>query len=81
MKIIKDDRILEVTEKAYNVVYKDLGYKPYVEEIEEGNGDEGFKDINSYKKEEIIKILEEKEIEHNPNDKKEVLYNLMIEGE
>lgn len=31
MKIIKDDRILEVTVKAYNVIFKGLGYKPYTE--------------------------------------------------
>lgn len=78
MKIIKDDKILAVTEKAYKVVYKDLGYKPYVEVIEE---DEDYKVIDEYTKDEISEILTNKGIEHNPRDKKEVLYNLMIEGE
>lgn len=31
VKIVKGDHVLEVTEKAFNVVYKNLDYKPFVE--------------------------------------------------
>ena len=89
MKIIKDDKILDVTEKAYKVVYKDLGYKPWeeveveVDEVdsEEDEIDEGIESLDEITRDEIIEKLVEKGIEHNPRDKKEVLYNLMIEGE
>lgn len=33
-KYIKDDHVIRATEKAYNVIYKNKGYKPY-EEVEE----------------------------------------------
>ena len=40
-----------------------------------------IKPYDNITKPEIIEILTEKGIEHNPRDKKEVLYNLMIEGD
>lgn len=45
------------------------------------NEGEDIADINDITKAEIIEILTEKGIEHNPRDKKEVLYRLMIEGD
>lgn len=101
MKIVKGNHILDVTEKAYRVIYKDLGYKPIgditeeIETTEEFVPDGGnptketeteesiiFKvDIEDMSKDKIIEILEQKGIDHNPRDKKEVLYNLMIEGD
>lgn len=34
--------------------------------------------IDDLKKDDIIKMLEEQEIEHNPSDKKEVLFDLLV---
>ena len=51
--------------------------QPTIEEIKDDN----TIDIDDITKPEIIEILTEKGIEHNPRDKKEVLYNLMIEGD
>lgn len=98
MKIIKEDKMLEVTEKAFKVVYKDLGYKPYnpdthllsylEKEIDKVDEDkeieeevENIKSFDEITKDEIIERLKEKEIDHNPRDKKEILYNLLIEGD
>lgn len=38
-------------------------------------------DIDDITKDEIVEILTGKGIEHNPRDKKEVLYELLVEGE
>lgn len=101
MKIVKGNHILDVTEKAYRVIYKDLGYKPIGDTQEENDNAEEFVpdgdnptketeteesivfkvDIEDISKDKIIEILEQKGIDHNPRDKKEVLYNLMIEGD
>lgn len=78
MNIIKDGKIIDVTEKAFDVIYKDKGYKPYnadtvktkKEDLEEANYDKLTKD-------EIIAKLEEKNINHNPNDLKAELLELL----
>lgn len=36
------------------------------------------KDINKLSKDEIIERLKEKGVDHNPRDKKEVLFNLLV---
>jgi len=38
MKVVKDGKELEVTEKAYNVVYAPLGYTPIKEGGTSGQG-------------------------------------------
>lgn len=38
MKIVKDGKEIEVTEKAYNVVYAPLGYAPVKEGGTSGQG-------------------------------------------
>lgn len=47
----------------------------------EDNEDANIIDIDDIKKDKIIKILTQKGIEHNPRDRKEILYELMIKGE
>lgn len=37
--------------------------------------------IEDMTKDEIIEDLKEKDIEHNPKDKKEVLFDLLVRGE
>lgn len=82
MKLIKGKKIINATEKTYRVIFKDLGYEVYnkVEEKQPTNEDKGL-GINDITKDKIIEVLTEKGIEHNPRDKKEILYDLMIEGE
>ncbi len=70
MKLIKGNKIISATEKAYDVVYKNLGYEIYNDNS-----------IDSFTKAEILEILNDNGIEHNPRDKKEVLYDLMVEGD
>ena len=89
MKIRNGNKILNVTEKAYRVVYKGLGYKVYKdgesdllnEPTANENNDSSTIDIDDITKAEIVEILTEKGIDHNPRDKKEVLYNLMVRGD
>ncbi len=89
MKLIKGNKIINATEKAYEVVFKHLGYKIYnnekndlteqpTNEDEEGINTIGIDNIT---KAEIIEILTQKGIDHNPRDKKEILYNLMVQGD
>lgn len=40
MKVVKNGKVFEVTEKAYRVFYKGLGFKPYEEK-------KRFKPVNS----------------------------------
>lgn len=48
--------------------------------LEEEKEEENLRElsINNMTKDEIIEKLEEKGIDHNPRDKKEVLYNLLV---
>lgn len=86
MKLIKGNKIINATEKAYKVIYKNLGYKIYEnkanrEDLSEDKAEADVIDISDITKAEIVEILTEKGIEHNPRDKKEVLYRLMIKGD
>lgn len=75
---IKDKHIINATEKAYNVVYKEQGYVPY-EEVEEKK--EETKDISKMKKDELLVVASEKGIEVPDNVTKEVLVALIKEVE
>lgn len=76
MNLIKDGRVIEVTEKAYNTIYKDKGYVPYNADNvgKKAKDEDGIDDLT---KAEIIEQLEEKEIEHNPRDVKKDLFKLL----
>lgn len=89
MKLIKGKKIINATEKAYRVIFKDLGYKIYEDEendhvkqpVSEDKGGTNAIGIDDITKDKIIEILNEKGIEHNPKDRKEILYKLMVEGD
>jgi len=68
-QFIKDGDIISATEKAYKVVYKQLGYKPYKEE----NEVEADIDLNSLKADELRQIAKEKGIEGYDKMKKDEL--------
>lgn len=72
-KYIKDKKVINATEKAYNTIYKEQGYVPY-KEVEE-------KDISKMKKEELIAVAREKGIEIQENISKEALITLIKEVE
>jgi hypothetical protein len=74
IKIEKNGNVLEVDERRFRIFYKGVGYKRVVE------NEEGEKLSMKSKKEEIVAELEKREIEHNPEDKKEDLLKL-LEGE
>lgn len=96
MKLIKGNKIIEATEKAYRVIYKGYGYKPYVEDDEkegsEDNGDIGEPvtgetgqiEATAYavmKKAEISELLDAKGIEYSSRDTKDKLIELLEAGD
>lgn len=68
MKIIKDGVVIDATEKAYRVVYRDQGYRPYVSEKIK---------ISDMTKAEIMEKLDEEDIDYDPNDLKQELFDLL----
>lgn len=74
-KYVKDKVVINATEKAYNLLYKEQGYIPVEEKKEE------VKDISKMKKEELLTIAKEKGIEIPENATKEVLITLIKEVE
>jgi len=86
VKLIKGNKVINATEKAYKVIYKNLGYKPYDKEfLNESVADEdkgtNIKPYDDITRAEIIEELDRKGIEYNPRDKKQVLYDLLIKGD
>lgn len=77
MNIIKDGIVLDVTEKAFEVVYKAQGYVPYNSETVRAKVVEAQIDYDSLTKAEIIKQLEKKEVEHDPKALKEDLLEIL----
>lgn len=72
-------RVLRLREHVLKQQSKknDLTEQPTIEDNEDTN----IIDIDGITKPEIIEILTQKGIEHNPRDRKEVLYELLIKGE
>ena len=79
---IKDKHVINATEKAYNVIYKEQGYIPYNELIQEAEEkEEVTKDIFKMKKDELIVIAKENGIEIPEDAKKEDIIKLIQEAE
>ena len=74
-KYIKDGKVINATEKAYEVIYKAKGYTPVEEKKEE------VKDISKMKKDELLLVASEKGIEIPEDATKEVLISLIKEVE
>ena len=81
-KYIKDKHIINATEKAYNIIYKEQGYVPYNGLIQQTEGkEEVTKDISKMKKEELIVIAKENGIEIPEDAKKEDIIKLIQQTE
>lgn len=70
MKVRKGNKTIEVTEKAYRVLYKEMGYELIKEETKEV-------ETTDMTKAEIISELENKGIEHDPKSLKKELSELL----
>ena len=68
MKLIKDEKIIEATEKAYRVIYKEQGYTPYEDKVDKKA------DLT---KAEIMAELDAQKIDYSPNDLKKDLLELL----
>ncbi|MFA1821162.1 hypothetical protein ACDX78_13480 [Virgibacillus oceani] len=78
MKISNGNKTIEATDKAYRVVYKELGYKPLEEGKTAPEQEETAQetDLNSFTKAELIEELEEEGIEYQTNATKAELIGL-----
>ncbi len=74
-KYVKNNKIIEATEKAYNCIYKEQGYELVEEKKEE------VKNISKMNKDELLVIATEKGIEIPDNATKGVLVSLIKEVE
>lgn len=70
MKVRKGNKTIEVTEKSYRVLYKEMGYELIKEETKEV-------ETTDMTKAEIISELENKGIEHDPKSLKKELSELL----
>ena len=70
MKVRKGNKTIEVTEKSYRVLYKEMGYELIKDEVKEV-------ETTDMTKAEIISELENKGIEHDPKSLKKELSELL----
>ena len=85
MKLIKGKKIIKASEKAFRIIYKARGYKPYnPAENEPTKKDKVSVDTKGHEdmtKAEIAEILTEKGIDFNPRDRKDKLLELLMAGD
>ena len=81
------EKIIRATDKAYETIYKHRGFHPYIETLADPTEDIDPEipfveppTIDDLTKDEIIDLLKEADIPHNPRDRKGDLYNLLKEG-
>jgi len=79
-------KTIKATEKAFNLLYKNRGFKPLENEplnqpVEDNKESIDVLGIEDYTKAQIVEILSQRGIEHNPRDRKDILYGLLVAGE
>lgn len=84
--INKENKVIRATEKAFNLLYKNRGYrplenKPLNQPVEDNKEPIDVLGIEDYTKAQIVEILSQKGISHNPKDRKDTLYSLLMAGE
>lgn len=80
MIIVKGEQIIEVTDKAYQVVYAPLGFKPYEEPEQLDFYDKSAAELNKIGKEKLKAFLKQEEIEFEASANKDDLIKI-ITGE
>lgn len=88
MEIYIDNKgkTIKATEKAFNLLYKNRGFKslenePFNQPVEDNKESIDVLGIEDYTKAQIVEILSQRGIEHNPRDRKDILYDLLVAGE
>lgn len=66
MNVIKDGIVIDVTEKAFEVIYKEQGYVPYNSDNVGVRKEEVEAEVEDLTKAEIMERLDEKEVEYDP---------------
>lgn len=65
MNVIKDGIVIDVTEKAFEVIYKEQGYVPYNSDNVGVRKEEVEAEVEDLTKAEIMERLDEKEVEYD----------------
>jgi len=79
-------KIIKATETAFNLLYKNRGFRPLENEplnqpVEENKEPIDVLGIEDYTKAQIVEILSQRGIKHNTKDRKDILYDLLVAGE
>lgn len=74
-RYIKDGKSINATEKAFQVIFKGLGYRPCNTEANQTGSTEDMT------KAEITEALTAKGIDFNPRDRKDKLLELLVAGD
>lgn len=77
MIIVKGDQVIEVTDKAYQVVYAPLGFKPYEEPEQLDFYDKSAAELNKIGKEKLKAFLKQEEIEFEASATKDDLIKII----
>ena len=85
IELIKGNKVIRASEKAFRIIYKARGYKPFNpaenRPMEADNAQVGINDYQGMTKAEIGKALASRGIDFNPRDRKEKLIELLVEGD
>lgn len=74
-------RVINATEKAYEILYKGRGFKPYEEKPPVDFSTLDATELDEYKVADLKKYLDDKNIKYKSSDNKDDLITLILVGE
>lgn len=83
MITVKNDKghVLRVTNRAYDVIYKDKGYKPSENAASTDYAEQTAKQLKNVKNDDLKAYLDVKKVEYAANATKEDLITLIHDGD
>ena len=74
-------RVINATEKAYGILYKGRGFKPYEEQAPVDFSTLDAAELDEYKVADLKKYLDDQNIKYKSSDNKDDLITLILVGE